>query len=339
MVKRIFVVLLLVSASAFAQEQQFASLGDFKLDSGEVLKDCRIGYRTYGKLNDEKSNIILFPTWAGGTTEQLAGNFGPGSNHLVDTSKYYVIAVDALSNGVSSSPSNSKLQPHMHFPKITIRDMVNTQHELLTRVLGIKHVAVVMGISMGGMQTFQWVVSYPDFMDKAIPIVGSPQMTAFDILNWKTQIDSVKNDPGWNHGDYTQNPSGLTDAEFGMLFLTTPDNVNRTHKADQVLTDLKKQAAQPGQDANNKIRQSEAMMALDVAKDFGGSLDAAAHSVKAKMLVIASKYDHTVNPSSAEKFAKAIDAPVVELTGDCGHLATACEAPKVAAAAHEFLER
>jgi len=164
-------------------------------------------------------------------------------------------------------------------------------------------------------------------------------MTAFDILNWKTQIDSVKNDPGWNHGDYTQNPSGLTDAEFGMLFLTTPDNVNRTHKADQVLTDLKKQAAQPGQDANNKIRQSEAMMALDVAKDFGGSLDAAAHSVKAKMLVIASKYDHTVNPSSAEKFAKAIDAPVVELTGDCGHLATACEAPKVAAAVHEFLER
>lgn len=337
MVKRIFVVLLLVSASAFAQQQQFASLGDFKLDSGQTLKDCRIGYRTFGKLNADKSNIVLFPTWAGGTTEQLAGNFGPGPSHLVDTSKYYVIAVDALSNGVSSSPSNSKLQPHMHFPEITIRDTVNTQHALLTRVLGIKHVAVVMGISMGGMQTFQWVVAYPDFMDKAIPIVGSPQMTAFDILNWKTQIDSVENDPGWNHGDYTQNPSGLTDAEFGMLFLTTPENVNRTHKADQVLADLKKQAAQPGQDANNKIRQSEAMMSLDEAKQFGGSLDAAAHSVKAKMLVIVSKYDHTVNPSSAMKFAAAINAPVVELTGDCGHLATACEAPKVAAAVHEFL--
>lgn len=339
MVKRIFVVLLLVSASALAQQQQFASLGDFKLDSGEVLKDCRIGYRTFGKLNADKSNIILFPTWAGGTTEQLAGNVGPGPSHLVDTSKYYVIAVDALSNGVSSSPSNSTAQPRMHFPKVTIRDMVNTQHELLSRVLGIKHVAVVMGISMGGMQTFQWVVAYPDFMDKAIPIVGSPQMTAFDILNWKTQIDSVENDPGWNHGDYQQNPSRLTDSEFGMLFLTTPDNVNRTHKPDQVLADLQRDAAQPGQDANNKIRQSEAMMTLDVAKEFHGSLDAAAHSVKAKMLMIVSKYDHTVNPAPARNFAQAIHAPVMELTGDCGHLATACEAPKVNAAVHEFLEK
>ena len=339
MLKRICIVVLLLTASSFAQQQQFASLGDFKLGSGETLKDCRIGYRTFGELNADKSNVVLFPTWAGGTTEQLAGNFGVGAGHLVDTSKFYVIAIDALSNGVSSSPSNSTAQPHMHFPKITIRDMVNTQHELLTRVLGVKHVAVVMGISMGGMQTFQWIVSYPDFMDRAIPIVGSPQMSAFDILQWQTQIDSVENDPGWNHGDYQQNPSRLTDSEFGMLLLTTPENVNRTHTPQQVLADVRKDAATPGQDANNKIRQSEAMMALDVAKDFNGSLEAAARSVKAKLLVVVSKYDHTVNPEAARKFAQAINAPVVELTGDCGHLATACEAPKVEAAVKEFLGR
>ena len=155
---------LLLAPGAFAQ-QQFAALGDFKLESG-VLQECRIGYRTFGSLNSDQSNVILFPTWAGGTTEQLSGSVGPGK--LVDSSKYYVILVDALSNGVSSSPSNSKQQPRMRFPKITIRDMVNTQHELLTRVFHLQHVKAVLGISMGGMQTFQWMTAYPGFMDKAV---------------------------------------------------------------------------------------------------------------------------------------------------------------------------
>src|SRR5450432_2709120 len=131
-------LLVFLAAGVFAQEQQFASLGDFKLESGEVIRDCRIGYRTFGRLNADKSNAILLPTWAGGNTQQLSSNVGPG--RLVDSDKYFVVLVDALSNGVSSSPSNSKLQPRMAFPKVTIRDMVGTQHELLTRVLHIDHV-------------------------------------------------------------------------------------------------------------------------------------------------------------------------------------------------------
>ena len=96
-----------------AQEgvQRVASLGDLKLASGEVIRDCRIGYRTYGRLDERKSNAVLFPTWFGGTTAQLADNFGPG--RMVDTGTYYVIAVDAIGNGVSISPSNSKSQPRL----------------------------------------------------------------------------------------------------------------------------------------------------------------------------------------------------------------------------------
>ena len=112
-------VLLSTVLSVSAQEQQFAELGNFKLQSGEVIQDCRIGYRVFGKLNSGKSNAIVFPTWAGGTTEQLKSQIGPGK--LIDSNEYFVIAVDALGNGVSSSPSNSKLQPRMSFPRFTLQ--------------------------------------------------------------------------------------------------------------------------------------------------------------------------------------------------------------------------
>src|SRR5260221_2421321 len=217
---------------ASAQTLQFAQLGDFKLESGEVIRDCRIGYRTFGALNSNQSNAILFPTWALGTTEQLIGNIG--SNKLVDSTKYFVIAVDALANGVSSSPSNSQSQPRMKFPRITIRDMVNTEHELLTKVLHLNHVLAVMGISMGGMQTFQWIVSYPDFMDKAISIVGSPRPTPYDLVFLRAQLRAIQNDPDWNNGNYTNNPARLADAEFFALILSTPDAYNRRMTRDNL---------------------------------------------------------------------------------------------------------
>jgi homoserine O-acetyltransferase/O-succinyltransferase len=186
---------------AFGQEgaQQVVSLGDFKLESGEVILDCRAGYRIYGQLNGNKSNAILFPSWFAGTSKELEDYFGPGK--LVDTSLYYVIAVDALGNGVSSSPSNSPQQPRMRFPHISIRDMVNSQYQLLTEKLRIPHLKAVMGDSMGGMQTFQWMVSYPDFMDYAIPIVGSPRLNSYELTLFQLEVDAIRNDPSWNRGE------------------------------------------------------------------------------------------------------------------------------------------
>lgn len=334
---RLSAALLCLAATSYAQDQKFADLGDFKLVSGETLRNTRIGYRTFGKMNADRSNIIVFPTWAGGTTDELKENVGAGK--LISDADYYVILIDALANGVSSSPSNSTAQPRMKFPKISVRDMVNTEHELLTKKLGIQHVKAVMGISMGGMQTFQWMVSYPDFMDKAIPIVGSPHVAPYDVVMWRINIDALEDSAGWNHGDYNENPAKVVHFEIGELMLQTPQEYNRTHTREQVLAALKKAETDKAEDANNTIRQSEAMMALDVSDVYGGSMEKATAAVKAKVFVVVSKHDHTVTPQPARNFAALLHAPLLELESECGHLAPGCENSKLAPAVADFLHR
>jgi homoserine O-acetyltransferase len=105
------------ASSAGGGTQQFADLGDFKLLSGAIIRNCRLGYRTLGNLNAQKSNGVVWSTWLGGTTKDLLPNVSPGN--VVDTRKYFAILVDAIGNGISSSPSNSKIQPLMRFPEFT----------------------------------------------------------------------------------------------------------------------------------------------------------------------------------------------------------------------------
>jgi homoserine acetyltransferase len=155
---------------AHSQEQQLAHIGDLRLASGKMIRDCVIGYRTFGKLNKDKSNAVLFPTALGWRSAALASRIGPGK--LIDDDKYFVIVVDSLGDGVSSSPSNSKSQPGVDFPEFSIRDMVSAEQQLVVGTLHLRHLRAVMGFSMAGMQAFQWAVSYPGFMDKVVSIVG-----------------------------------------------------------------------------------------------------------------------------------------------------------------------
>jgi len=333
----LFLLPCLLAFSLHAQQQQFASLGDLKLTSGETLHDTLIGYRTFGQLNEAKDNAILFPTWASGTTEQLAGAIHPGS--LADSSKYYVIAVDALANGVSSSPSNSKVQPRMQFPKITIRDMVNAEHELLVRTLGIRHLKAVMGISMGGMQTFQWMAVYPDFMDYAIPIVGSPRLAPYDLLLWQLKIDEITNDPAWNGGNYQGKPAQKDLEIISDLFVTTPWAFNSKNTREAVIPNLDEQVRKATFDANDHIRQAQAMMSLDISENYDHSLEKTAAAIKAKVFVIVARYDHVVTPQPALDFAALLHAPTLVLESECGHTANGCEVDKITKAVSDFLSQ
>jgi len=308
--------------------QQLADLGDLRLRNGGVIHDFRIGYRTFGKLNAEKSNAVLWPTWLGGKSQDLVQFIGP--TKVLDSTRYFVILVDAIADGVTTSPSNSKAQPLMKFPKITIRDMVESEHRFATEVLHLSHLRAVIGLSMGGMQTFEWGVAYPDFMDLLIPIVGSPRSTSYDKLLWTAQIDAMELDPAWNHG----NPTGPMDRslglveEIGSMNLTTPEYRVAQTKPDGLnglISEIRNSARGDGGNAYDRIRQRQAIMSLDIPAELGvATLEQAAAKVHAKLLVIVSPEDHMVTPEPAMKFAAAAGAPLVKLDSPCGHLSPGC---------------
>jgi homoserine O-acetyltransferase len=318
-----------------------ASLGDFHLQDGQTIKDFRIGYRTFGALNAAKSNAVMIPTWFTGTSKELEGAVGPG--RLIDPSKYFVILVDAIGDGVTSSPSNSPLQPRMNFPRFTILDMVRAEHELATRKLKLSHLHAVMGISMGGTQTFQWMVSYPRFMTDAIPIVGSPKLTSYDLLLWKAEEHAIEADCHWNHGNYTAMPvAGMrAAADIHTLNLTTPEYrvEHTTPEAFPHFLESTERRTLRSFDANDWIRQLQAMMADDVSKPFGGSMRKAAAAVRARVLVVPAQQDHMVNPAPAIAFARLIHAKVLLLTSDCGHLSPGCQAGMLDREVAQFLAR
>jgi len=317
-------------------QQQFADLGICKLTSGRQIQNCRIGYRVWGKLNADRSNAVLFPSWLAGTTAQLP--YAVGAEGLIDPARFYVIAVDALGDGVSSSPSNSATQHGPDFPAITIQDMVNAEHRMVTEKLDLRHLHAVVGISMGAHQVFEWMVDYPSFMDVAIPILGSPRPNSRDLVLHFAYEDAIRSDPAWQHGRYTKPPPAGAAEVLIQMNLTTPANYARTHPLDQfgaVYNGYMTRGILPF-DANDLLAQVDAIIHLDVAH--GGSLADAAKRVKAKVLVVSSAQDHIVNPQPALDFAALIGARTLVLEGDCGHNANNCEAGTLNPAVRAFLD-
>lgn len=322
------------SKSAFAAsgpqhsegELRFANLGDLKLHNGGVIRDFRLGYRTAGRLNAEKSNAILWPSWLGGKSEDLVQYAAP--ENVIDTDKYFAIFVDSIGDGVTTSPSNSAAQPRLKFPIFTIRDMVESEYRLATEVFHLTHLHAVIGISMGGMQAFEWAVAYPNFMDEVITLAGSPQTTSYDKLLWTSQIDALHLDPEWHDGNGTKPMTSglLVFNEIGSMSLTTPAyRVQQTPTNDfEAFRESLKRQTGDAASACDAIRQRDAILALDIPGEYGSTMEEVAKRAHAKMLVFVSPEDHTVNPAPALEFARFAGVPVITLDSVCGHQSTAC---------------
>lgn len=321
--------LALLAATVLAGEQRFADLGSFETVSGGVIADCRVGYRTSGELNADQSNVLVFPTWFGGTAEELEryGKIGPGK--LADTDRYYVIAIDALANGVSCSPSNTEGE----FPPVAIADMVRSQYELLTKHLGIDHVHAVMGISMGGMQTFRWIGQYPGFMEKAVPIDGSPKMTSYDLIQWQTHRDVIA---ALQRDGYEDRDIGALVTQMQLLTLFSPDYFVENVAPEDLPAYLEQNAAgSEGFRAADYVAQLDAMIGQDVFAD--GGMEAYADRVQADVLIVGVIQDHMVNPHPGRVLAPEIGAEYLEVDSNCGHIGSSCEEETVNARVAAFL--
>lgn len=297
-------LLLALPAAAHTPQQpphQLFGEGDLKLESGETIKDFSISYVTHGTLNAKKSNAILMVTAISGNHHRLDFMIGPGK--ALDPDKYFIICTDAIANGLTTSPSNSKAQPRMSFPKFTIRDMVESQYRLLKEKLGIDHVVAVVGPSMGGMQTLQWGVSHPDMMDALVAMVPLAKAPAWNVAVLEASRKAIMNDAAWKDGNYDAPPEKgirLWRDILNLLAARTPDMYTVQFKNGiDVLPWMEQQetAVLKAFDANDWIYQTWAYERHDVGTTagFGGDTAKALASIKAKTLILTGTKD-LLNP-------------------------------------------
>lgn len=327
-----------IGESADGQAQgppSVASLGTCRLTSGATIQDCRLAYRAFGRLNATRTNAVLVPTWLLGRSEDWLPLLGRDA--YVDTTQFYTLVVDAFGDGHSSSPSNTPTEGRMAFRELTIADMVEAQHRLLVEHFKLSRLHAVIGISMGGMQAFEWAVRYPTFAEVVIPIMASPQVGSFDQLLCTTLLSEVENGRALRVPDdsvWTQSTRLL------MLFLRTARAVSESGST-AVATEVAKEAAALRQtwSLEDYAAQLRAVRRHDVAALFGGNLSRAATRVRARMLVIFSRDDHMVTASPAAAFARYARADTLSISSPCGHTASVCEQARIGPAVRQFLAR
>jgi len=281
---------------------------DFHFRSGETLPELKMHYRTIGTLKTDSAataqNAVLIGHGTGGAGTSLLNPtfanvlFGPGQ--LLDASKYFIILADGIGHGGSSKPSDGL---HAKFPHYTYDDMVVALHEVLIKKLGVNHLRLVMGTSMGGMQTWVWGETYPDFMDALMPLASNPVEIAGRNRVWRFMaIDAIKSDPDWMGGEYKTQPlRALTTVEDLMLLAgSAPLNwqaVAPTREAAEKFYLDRFKPAVARLDANDLIYQ------LDASREYNPAPKL--ESIKAPLVAINSA-DDFINPPELGMIEKEI---------------------------------
>lgn len=187
-------------------DYEIFELGDVVLQRGATLRGAKLAYKTYGTLDADKSNAIVYPTWYSGQHYDNEWLIGPGM--ALDPAKYFIIVPNMLGNGLSSSPSNTP-QPYnlSRFPNVTLYDNVTLQHQLVTQKFGIERIELVVGWSMGAQQTNQWGCLYPDMVKRIAPFCGSAKTAPHNIVFLEGVKAALAADAAWNGGWYTAPPT------------------------------------------------------------------------------------------------------------------------------------
>jgi homoserine O-acetyltransferase len=246
---------------------------NFRFSSGETLPELRLHYRTLGTPRKDAKGVVRNAVWIGHGTggsgaqfirPEFAGElFGAGQ--LLDAGKYFIVLPDGIGHGKSAKPSDGL---RAKFPQYGYTDMVEAQYRLLTEGLGVNHLRLVMGTSMGGMHTWVWGQRHPEFMDALLPLASLPTQISGRNRVWrKTLIDAIRNDPAWNGGNYARQPPSLRTAT-GLIFFMGSNPILRQQqmptlaRSDETLEQSMANAMQ-NQDANDVLYQVSASWDYD----------------------------------------------------------------------------
>jgi homoserine O-acetyltransferase len=292
---------------------------DFQFENGSVLPELRVAYETKGKLNAGRDNAILLVHGTSGDRHAFDPIIGPGKTF--DTDKNFVITVDAIGGGDSSSPKDGLGQD---FPRYTIRDMVTAQHALVTRGLELATLRAVGGVAMGSFVSLEWGIHHPEMVRSLLLLIPSPKAeTNFQlVIDLMTSVIAL--DPEWEGGRYTHNPvEGLRLA--GTVYypwVVSAAYLDRL-PAKRLAKELEANARSFGNwDANSLVLRYAASRAHDIAAPFGGNMTMALSQITAPTLVLASVSDRLFGLDGARRIRDGIkQATYTEIPTDLGHRA------------------
>ena len=317
----------------FPQDYEVFDLGDVTLQHGATLRDAKLAYKTYGELNADKSNAIVYPTWYSGRHWDNEWLIGDGM--ALDPARYFIIVPNMLGNGLSSSPSNTP-PPYdaARFPHVTFYDQVEQQHKLVTS-FGIETLPLVTGWSMGAGQTYQWAVSYPDMVQRALPFCGSSKTSEHNIVFLEGVKSALTADAAFKDGWYTEKPAkGLRAAArvyagwgFSQAFYWQQEYKTMGYSSlEDFLVGFWEGFFLDRRDPNNLLTMlwtwQNGNVGATPGRGFDGDQVAALKTIKAKTIVVPALKDLYFPPEDEEFAVSHIpDAELRVIPGVYGHFA------------------
>lgn len=325
--RRLVLALLPVAALAIAtpcaaQTEAVHTIPSFTFESGAVMPDMRVGYITWGRLNERRDNAVLMLPGTSGLRSWPANYVGPG--RALDPERYFIISADPIGGGNSSKPADGL---GADFPQYTVPDMVRAQHDLITRGLGIDRLLAVGGVSLGAFQGLEWGVAYPGAARGLILWQGAGRSDRRLHIVMDAMLTTITSDPAYQGGRYAQNPTeGLRRAGqiyvpwlFSDAFFAGMRDDALYERVRSTLGDITARTW----DANSYVWRYRAGRAYDVSRPYGGDMARALSRVQARALIISSSSDRTVFPDLTEELVRGIanvEHHVVET--DRGHAAS-----------------
>jgi homoserine O-acetyltransferase len=312
-------------------EPAIYDLGPVTLEGGVTLPSLKLAYQTHGALNAEKSNVVVFPTWFGGQHPSNMWIIGP--DHPLDPAKYFIVVINIIGNGRSSSPSNTPAPfDGPRFPYVSVLDNVKAQRRLLTEVFGIDRIALVIGRSMGAQVAFQWGAYYPDSVERILPFVGSARTSIHNYIFLENVKTAITSDPEWLDGEYKE-PLTLAFRRMRLVFdswgVSQSFYRQKLHLAMGFATTreyLDRPQASAVTDGNDVLAQVATWQGADISNNekYGGDFALALAGITAKAIVMPSRTDLYFPPEDSEiEVARMPNAELRVIPSVWGHRAGA----------------